>query len=305
MTESERIAEALAEPFDPQDVKFKPQRVKGNEAMVVAYVDARAVQNRLDTVLGVIGWQDSYELLPDGSVKCELAINFGTEQMPNWIKKSDVGGQSEQPDGGDRMKSAFSDALKRAAVKFGCGRFLYTLGFVWWPYDPVKKELIDADKLRATLPRPKGAARQIEPTVVVGQTSLPPAARPASQDKPDQLGERMMQAIREGGTRAMAKLWEKEFTQDERKAFQGRLDGAKKAAAKQDEVIREREDIKGWTDWLKANPSLSEFNEMLPKTANLSANALKIVGEAIDRHAEANGLVYDETRGLFFPRKAG
>jgi hypothetical protein len=39
----------------------------------------------------------------------------------------DVGGPSEQPDEGDRVKAAFSDALKRAAVKFGIGRYLYRL----------------------------------------------------------------------------------------------------------------------------------------------------------------------------------
>jgi hypothetical protein len=34
-------------------------------------------------------------------------------------QRTDVGSRSEQPDGGDRLKAAFSDALKRAAVKFG------------------------------------------------------------------------------------------------------------------------------------------------------------------------------------------
>jgi hypothetical protein len=40
------------------------------------------------------------------------------------LTKVDVGGPSEQPDGGDWLKAAFSDALKRAAVKFGVGRHL-------------------------------------------------------------------------------------------------------------------------------------------------------------------------------------
>ena len=43
----------------------------------------------------------------------------------------DVGAPSEQPDGGDRLKAAFSDALKRAAVKFGIGRYLYRLPQQW------------------------------------------------------------------------------------------------------------------------------------------------------------------------------
>lgn len=298
---AEEIAFALGEPFDPQTVKFKPQKVTGNRAMVVAYADARTIQNRLDEVVGVIGWQDSYELLPDGSVKCELAINFGTEQSPNWIKKSDVGGQSKQPDDGDRMKSAFSDALKRAAVKFGCGRFLYTLGFVWWDYDPVKKELINADELRATLPRPKAVARQIEPTVVV-QHALPAA----KADKPaDNLGQRMMEAIRERGTKGMESLWREGFTQAERTSFKDRLEGAKRAAAKRDDEFLFDADVKEWTDWLATNPSLSDFNGMVPKIAHVSPDAKKVVWDHIIAHAEANGLLFDPAKKLFFPRKAG
>jgi hypothetical protein len=50
-----------------------------------------------------------------------------------------VGSPSEQPDGGDRLKAAFSDALKRAAVKFGVGRYLYRLPAQWVDYDAQKR----------------------------------------------------------------------------------------------------------------------------------------------------------------------
>jgi hypothetical protein len=103
--EVDSIAQALAVPFDPAEVKFKPQTVSGNRALAVCFVDARVIQDRLDDVLGVMGWQDSYECLPDGAVVCRLRIRLGNE----WITKEDVGGQSEQPDEGDRRKSAFSD----------------------------------------------------------------------------------------------------------------------------------------------------------------------------------------------------
>src|SRR6266849_6065518 len=93
------LTEALAEPFDPAEVRFKPAVVSGNRALALAYVDARVVQNRLDDVLGVDGWQDDYECLPDGSVVCRLRLRMGGE----WITKVDVGGPSEQPDGGDRL----------------------------------------------------------------------------------------------------------------------------------------------------------------------------------------------------------
>lgn len=132
------VTAALAAPFDPGEVKYKPQCVKGNRALAMAYVDARVVQDRLDEVLGVENWQDEYQVLPDGSVLCKLTLKLGDR----WITKMDVGGPSEQPDGGDRLKAAVSDALKRAAVKFGVGRYLYRLPARWADYDPARKQFV-------------------------------------------------------------------------------------------------------------------------------------------------------------------
>jgi hypothetical protein len=140
-----RITEALAAPFAVSEVRFKPAIVSGNRALALAYVDARAIQDRLDDVLGVAGWQDAYRVLPDGSVVCRLRCLIGG----HWITKTDVGGQSEQPDGGDRTKAAFSDALKRAAVKFGVGRYLYRLPAQWVDYDPQRKQFKTSPALPA------------------------------------------------------------------------------------------------------------------------------------------------------------
>src|SRR6266446_2968997 len=87
------ITLALAEPFAPSEVRFKPAVVSGNRAMALAYVDARVIQDRLDDALGVTGWQDDYDCLPDGSVVCRLRIRVGDE----WLTRVDVGGPSEQP----------------------------------------------------------------------------------------------------------------------------------------------------------------------------------------------------------------
>ncbi len=152
----EDLTESLAAPFDAREVRFKPAVVSGNRAMALAYVDARVIQDRLDDVLGVTGWQDEYECLPDGSVVCRLRLRLGDE----WITKMDVGGQSEQPDEGDRRKAAFSDALKRAAVKFGIGRYLYRLPSQWVDYDPKKRQFTRTPTLPpSALPRPKGQHR--------------------------------------------------------------------------------------------------------------------------------------------------
>lgn len=101
----QELTQALAEPFESAEVKFKPAVVSGNRTMALAYVDAHVIQDRLDDVLGVEGWQDDYECREDGSVICRLRLRLGDE----WVTKVDVGGPSEQPDGGDRLKAAFSD----------------------------------------------------------------------------------------------------------------------------------------------------------------------------------------------------
>jgi hypothetical protein len=139
------IHSKLCAPFEIREVKFKPQIIKGDRAMAMAYVDARAIMDRLDDVVGCDGWQDEYEILPDHSVVCRLMVRIGD----HWTTKEDVGSPSEQPDAGDRLKAAFSDALKRAAVKFGVGRYLYRLPAQWCDFDPAKKQFASSPKLPA------------------------------------------------------------------------------------------------------------------------------------------------------------
>ena len=80
--------------------------------------------NRLDDVLGPANWWDEY-MPQENSVICRLTIRLpdGTT-----LTKSDAGGYAGMSDSGDDDKSGFSDAFKRAAVKFGIGRYLYRDG---------------------------------------------------------------------------------------------------------------------------------------------------------------------------------
>lgn len=150
------ITEALSAPFDPREIKFKPQMVKNNRALAIAYINVRLIEDRLDEVLGAENWQDEYEILADGSVACRLRLKLGGE----WVTKMDVGSPSEQPDLGDRLKAAFSDALKRAAVKFGIGRYLYRLPAQWVEYNPVKKQIAQLPQLPAfAVPKARAAPK--------------------------------------------------------------------------------------------------------------------------------------------------
>lgn len=164
------LTNALAAPFEPREVKYKPQMVKNNRCLAMAYIDARLIQDRLDEVLGVENWEDGYRILPDGSVVCRLRCKLGDR----WIAKTDVGSPSEQPDGGDRLKAAFSDALKRAAVKFGIGRYLYRLPAQWVDYDPVKKQIVQVPQMPALgLPKKSATTAPAKP-----QAAQAPVVKP-------------------------------------------------------------------------------------------------------------------------------
>jgi hypothetical protein len=80
--------------------------------------------NRLDNVLGPENWWDEYSP-NENSVLCRLTIRLpdGTT-----LTKADAGGYAGMADSGDDDKSGYSDAFKRAAVKFGVARYLYRDG---------------------------------------------------------------------------------------------------------------------------------------------------------------------------------
>ena len=144
-SDAKQLSLALTAPFPADAVHWKPLSVKGNRALAAAYLDARAVMQRLDSVFGVGGWKDAYQLVNGGSVVCTLAVKVEGE----WVEKTDVGSPSEQPDDGDKLKAAFSDALKRAAIKLGIGRYLYRLPRQWVDYDPQTRQFVKPPTLPA------------------------------------------------------------------------------------------------------------------------------------------------------------
>lgn len=120
MTSFPDIFAALAAIFDPAEVKSRPQ-----QGRQLHYITARTVMNRLDTVLGPENWWDAYSPAGETSVCCALAIRLPDGST---VTKCDAGGNAGMADSGDDDKSGYSDAFKRAAVKFGVGRYLYRDG---------------------------------------------------------------------------------------------------------------------------------------------------------------------------------
>ncbi len=104
----------LRRPFTANAVKFKVQatwpKTDPTGGLIVGYIDARLVDERLNKVVPHL-WHDEYEPAGQGHLLCRLTVDGITRQ--------DVG----QGVG----KAVYSDALKRAAVKFGIGVSLYAI----------------------------------------------------------------------------------------------------------------------------------------------------------------------------------
>lgn len=156
------LFEALAAPFPPENIswrvgtsnKKKLQRETGNQnakatkGMALAYIDARDVMDRLDEVCTPGGWQCRYSHA-DRKTICDLGIKIGDE----WVWKSDGAGDSDM----EAEKGALSDAFKRAAVRWGVGRYLYHIASPWCDLDereqisePDKKKLVELLERYAT-----------------------------------------------------------------------------------------------------------------------------------------------------------
>nr|WP_271396745.1 Rad52/Rad22 family DNA repair protein [Salinicoccus roseus] len=86
---------------------------------VASYVSSQAIMARLDEVLGIDGWEDEYKEFHDG-FSCGIRVWFSeTKSRTRW--------DGADPTKQEATKGGFSSALKRAAVKWGVGRYIYEI----------------------------------------------------------------------------------------------------------------------------------------------------------------------------------
>lgn len=104
--------------LEPIDYKFRIQSIGFGKATVVAYIDARQLQDRLDEVVGFQNWQVAYKEIK-GNLFAGIAVKIDDE----WVWKYDCGTESNV----EKEKGEASDSFKRAGVMWGVGRFLYSL----------------------------------------------------------------------------------------------------------------------------------------------------------------------------------
>lgn len=148
----------LKEPFPKEELNWRvgattPDKKKG---LALAYIDARAVMDRLDEVCGPENWQRKYQQFGKDYV-CEIGINI---EGVGWVWKSDGASETDF----EATKGGLSDAFKRAAVSWGIGRYLYKLGAIWVP---IKQQgnsyAIDTPPQIPSWALPAGGGQKIEP----------------------------------------------------------------------------------------------------------------------------------------------
>ena len=187
------IQQELAQPFAPEDLEWRLQRAFEDKkrGIAVPYVTNRAIQARLDDVVGPDGWYNEYKPWHRAGQKdaqiCGISICFPEK---GFITKWDGAEDTDI----EPVKGGLSDSMKRAAVQWGIGRVLYSMDVVWvniekqgksWIIPKDQRAVLDKayldmlSKLKLT-PAPAGG---VQSTLTPKQTKEAPAPAPAASQQ--------------------------------------------------------------------------------------------------------------------------
>jgi len=143
---------SLADFFSAEDLEFRVGSVSKEKrrGMALVYVTNRAIMDRLDEVCGPANWRNEYRPTandPSGeSITCGISILV---QRPDgsaeWVTKWD-GAQNTAT---EPVKGGMSAAMKRAAVQWGIGRYLYDMPTQWVALDERCRTMIEKPKIAA------------------------------------------------------------------------------------------------------------------------------------------------------------
>jgi hypothetical protein len=138
MIETKNYEQLLRDPFDEEDIKWRVQAsgIKKDGmpwVRVIPYVTGRAIQQRLDDIFGVFGWENIFQETT-GTTKLDKSgktVNVGKGYLcgiriknpssGEWVTKWD-GSEYTNIEG---LKGALSGAMKRTGVMLNIGRYLY------------------------------------------------------------------------------------------------------------------------------------------------------------------------------------
>ena len=129
--DAKTIREELTRPFAPEDLEWRIQVTSKDKTsgLAIPYVTNRAIQDRLDEVVGPENWYNDYRPWHGNGKKdaqiCGISIYF---EGKGFITKWDGAEDSDI----EPIKGGLSDSMKRAAVQWGIGRVLYKMDNAPW-----------------------------------------------------------------------------------------------------------------------------------------------------------------------------
>jgi hypothetical protein len=128
--DNKEIITKLAAPFSAAEVEWRIQGVDKAKmrGLAVPYIDSRAIQRRLDSVVGPFRWCNNFRQWHENSQICCVSIlHTGENGNSEWVHKWDGAENSKI----ESVKGGLSDSFKRAAVLWGIGRYLYSFSKKW------------------------------------------------------------------------------------------------------------------------------------------------------------------------------
>ena len=141
MTINKENLKQLREPIPSAQISWRvgATNLDKTRGQALPYIDNRIVQNRLDDVLGPENWSNRFEEVVVNNqlmaVRCIIGVRIGDE----WVEKEDGANLDDSSSSGNAaemaIKGVYSDAMKRAAVQWGIGRYLYEFEAPWVTLD--------------------------------------------------------------------------------------------------------------------------------------------------------------------------
>lgn len=150
----EELRKKLCAPFDAKDVEWRVTKLSkdSSDGLVVPFITSRAIQNRLDDVVGPFRWRtrfipwhqfvpkpgkyDDPQRMQKPPISSQLCgVSIYDEERKEWVEKIDGAENTDV----EAIKGGISDSFKRAAVLWGVGRYLYEMRAKWVHLDKYKQ----------------------------------------------------------------------------------------------------------------------------------------------------------------------
>lgn len=207
-TTIDNLHTSLAKPFPSKSIEWRVGATNSDKSRGTAlpYMTARAIQDRFDEAVGPGGWEAKYRVVETEVANRKMAAMFCAISLyidGKWVTKEDAVEISATSESGrnhiDPVKTAVSDAFKRAAVLWGLGRYLYEFEAPWVALKDGGKYFATQPSLPAHLlpegdtgaakSAPAQASAEPEPTEKAPAPVKPTRAAPAAKAAPASAAE--------------------------------------------------------------------------------------------------------------------